>query len=249
MLKLSTKDFLSNVFRFAANIYIFLFYLQCVLLAFLGLVSGQYRDDPKNVAILKEQRYQSGDGTFGATYSQEDGVQFKEESDAAGNRVGTYSYVDPNGQRRTITYTAGKQGFQATGDGIPQAPPTQLPVAPQPLYKPLPQYNSPDYQEPQYRRQSQPEPRYQSQPQQQYQPPPQQYQPQPRPQQQYQPPPQQYQSQPQQQYQPPQQQYQPPQQQYQPSYTTTPAPHRFYPPGKLSLNRSPDGFSYSFQKS
>ncbi|KAI4458032.1 cuticle protein [Holotrichia oblita] len=229
-----------------------LFYLQCSLLALIGLVSAQYNsNDPRNVAILKEQRYLSGDGTFGATYSQEDGVQFKEESDAAGNRVGTYSYVDPNGQRRTVSYTAGKHGFQATGDGIPEAPPTQLPVAPQPLYKPLPQYNSPDYQEPQYR----PQPQYESQQQPQYQPPPQQqYQSQP----QYQPPQQQYQA-PQQQYQPPQQQYQPPQQQYQPqaqyqppqqpSYTTTPAPHRFYPPGKLSLNRSPDGFSYSFQKS
>ncbi|GJQ81568.1 hypothetical protein Trydic_g9945 [Trypoxylus dichotomus] len=230
-------------------------YKICVLVVLLGAVSAQYHNnnnnnnnDNRNIAILKEQRYLSGDGTFGATYSQEDGVQFKEESDASGNRVGTYSYVDPNGQRRTITYTAGKQGFQATGDGIPQAPPTQLPVAPQPLYKPLPEYNPPDYQEPEYRPQPQQQPQYQPPPQQyqpqpQYQPPPQQYRPQPQPQPQYQPPPQpQYQP-------PPQPQYQPPPQEYQPSYSTTPAPHRFYPPGKLSLNRSPDGFSYSFQKS
>jgi hypothetical protein len=31
-------------------------------------------------------------------------------------------------------------------------------------------------------------------------------------------------------------------------YETTPSPHRFYPPGKLNLNRTPDGFSYTFNK-
>lgn len=32
-----------------------------------------------------------------------------------------------------------------------------------------------------------------------------------------------------------------------PQYTTQ-NPHRFQPPGKLSLNRTPDGYSYSFNK-
>lgn len=30
---------------------------------------------------------------------------------------------------------------------------------------------------------------------------------------------------------------------------TTPSPNRFFPPGKLSLNRTPDGYSFSFNKS
>jgi len=56
--------------------------------------------------------------------------------------------------------------------------------------------------------------------------------------------------QPQQQYKQPQQQQQQQQQYQQPKhYETTPNPHRFQPPGKLSLNRTPDGFSYSFNKS
>lgn len=33
-----------------------------------------------------------------------------------------------------------------------------------------------------------------------------------------------------------------------PAQFTTPAPHRFQPPGKLSLSRTPDGFSYTFNK-
>lgn len=201
-------------------------------------VFGQaYQGDPRTAAILAEQRYLSGDGKFGAQYSQEDGVEFKEDSDPDGTRRGSYSYVDPNGQRHTISYTAGKNGFEATGDGIPQALPTSLPQAPQPQYTPLPQYNPPEYNN---RAQYQPQSQYRPQPQ------PQQYQPQPQydPQPQYRPQPQQ-----QQQYQPqPQYRPQPQQQQPQPYYTTTQAPHRFYPPGKLSLNRSPDGFSYSFKK-
>ena len=38
-----------------------------------------------------------------------------------------------------------------------------------------------------------------------------------------------------------------PQPQYR-EYETTQSPHRFLPPGKLSLNRTPDGFSYTFNK-
>lgn len=73
--------------------------------------NGQYQS-PQQAAILSDARYLAGDGTFGAAYSQEDGVEFKEESDVYGNRRGSYSYVDPTGQRRTVTYTAGKNGFQ-----------------------------------------------------------------------------------------------------------------------------------------
>lgn len=75
--------------------------------------NGQYQP-PQQAAILSDARYLAGDGTFGAAYSQEDGVEFKEESDVYGNRRGSYSYVDPTGQRRTVTYTAGKNGFQVS---------------------------------------------------------------------------------------------------------------------------------------
>lgn len=73
-------------------------------------VQGQYNSDPKTAAIISEQRYLSGDGKFGAAYTQEDGTDFKEETDSDGSRRGSYSYIDPNGQKRTISYTAGKNG-------------------------------------------------------------------------------------------------------------------------------------------
>lgn len=84
--------------------------LSCAIV--LARCQGDYLRDSQNAAILKDSRYLSGDGTFGASYSQEDGVEFKEESDEYGNRRGSYSYVDPTGQRRTVTYTAGVNGFQ-----------------------------------------------------------------------------------------------------------------------------------------
>ncbi|CAK9829911.1 Pupal cuticle protein Edg-78E [Anthophora retusa] len=227
--------------------------LFCTIASILCQSSNSQYQSPQQAAILSDARYLAGDGTFGAAYSQEDGVEFKEESDVYGNRRGSYSYVDPTGQRRTVSYTAGKDGFQASGDGIP-VPPPQAP--PQPEYVPLPQYNPPDYQPPrynppaqQYQRQSQPvyeqpepqpQPAYQPQPQPAYQPQPQ-YQPRP------QPPPPEIQSIPSYN---PRPQYQPsarPLPQY--NAITTPPPRRFYPPGKLSFNRTPDGYSYTFSKS
>ncbi|XP_076287744.1 cuticular protein 19 [Lasioglossum baleicum] len=224
-------------------------FLFCgVVLTFCQLSNGQYQS-PQQAAILSDARYLAGDGTFGAAYSQEDGVEFKEESDVYGNRRGSYSYVDPTGQRRTVTYTAGKNGFQATGDGIP-VPPPQVP--PQPEYEPLPQYNPPDYQPPSYNPPAQ----------QQYQrpsPPVYEPQPQPRPQSIYQPEPR-YPYRPQPPPSPPEiepipsyssrPRYQPPPRPL-PQYNeiTTPPPRRFYPPGKLNFNRTPDGYSYTFSKS
>ncbi|XP_011163140.1 early nodulin-75 [Solenopsis invicta] len=120
-----------------------------ILLGIIISVSCQtpHYQSPHHAAILSDARYLAGDGTFGAAYSQEDGVEFKEESDVDGNRRGSYSYIDPTGQRRTVIYTAGKNGFQAIGDHIPSAPPQ---VPPQPEYVPLAQYNPPDYQPPSY---------------------------------------------------------------------------------------------------
>lgn len=86
--------------------------MQIILSAIVAVATsqGQYNNNPKTAAILSEQRYLSGNGQFGAAYTQEDGTDFKEETDADGTRHGSYSYIDPTGQKRTISYTAGKNG-------------------------------------------------------------------------------------------------------------------------------------------
>ena len=86
------------------------FNLKILLSTLVLAATAQFNRDPKTAAILTEQRYLSGDGKFGAAYTQEDGTDFKEETDADGTRRGSYSYVDPSGQRRTVSYVAGKNG-------------------------------------------------------------------------------------------------------------------------------------------
>lgn len=85
-------------------------FFQVLLSACVVLAASQQYKDPKTAAILSEQRYLSG-SQFGATYDTEDGTNFKEETDADGTRHGSYSYIDPSGQKRTISYTAGKNGW------------------------------------------------------------------------------------------------------------------------------------------
>jgi hypothetical protein len=240
-------------------------YKYVLLSVLIATVTCQYNQNSKTAAIISEQRYLSGDGKFGAAYTQEDGINFKEETDADGTRHGSYSYVDPNGQRKTISYTAGKFGFQASGDHLPVAPPAPPQPVPTPGYQPIPRYQAPvGPASPtqgfagEYEGEGQYDPRHndpdfegnklpggnhaQQLPAAHYQystaAPPQynNYQHNTPQYNHYQPP------------QQPQQHYQQPQQQYQQPYDTTPNPHRFLPPGKLQLNRTPDGFSYSFNK-
>lgn len=101
--------------------------------------------DPKSAKILKEQRFNTGDGRFGSAFAQEDGVVFREETSSDGERIGQYSYIDLDGKTITVKYTAGKDGFRIiegahvpTGaNGLNSAPfdPNQAavaaPVAPQ----------------------------------------------------------------------------------------------------------------------
>jgi len=102
--------------------------------------------DPKNAKILKEQRFNAGDGRTGAAFATEDGHLFREETDAQGNRIGQYSYIGDNGQVFTVKYSAGKDGFRilegdhirATGqDAAAFDPQAEQPI-PAPIAAPIP---------------------------------------------------------------------------------------------------------------
>merc|ERR1712209_19868 len=81
---------------------------------------GQFVD-PKNAKILKEQRFNAGDGRHGAAFAQQDGTVFREESTADGERIGQYPYIDQDGNTITVRYTAGKDGFRILeGAHIPE---------------------------------------------------------------------------------------------------------------------------------
>merc|ERR1712133_348088 len=129
----------SNMFKFVIS--------SCLAAAALS----QYVD-PEKAKILKEQRFNAGDGRFGAAYAQEDGTVFREESGAGGERIGQYSYVDQNGKTITVKYSAGVDGFKILeGNHVPNGANGQNSAA-----------HDPNYREPDYNQQ-------QAQPQQSYQ--------------------------------------------------------------------------------
>merc|ERR1712128_226414 len=68
--------------------------------------------EPQKAKILKEQRFNAGDGRHGSAFAQEDGTLFREETTADGERIGQYSYIDNDGKTITVRYTAGKDGFR-----------------------------------------------------------------------------------------------------------------------------------------
>merc|ERR1712117_501726 len=72
----------------------------------------QFNGDSSLARILQEQRFNMGDGKFGAAYAQEDGVAFKEESTGNNERIGQYSYIDENGNTIVVKYSAGVNGFR-----------------------------------------------------------------------------------------------------------------------------------------
>merc|ERR1712066_1043678 len=93
--------------------------LRFIAISCLVAVCAAQTIDPKDAKILKEQRFNSGDGRTGSAFATEDGKIFREETNAQGERIGQYSYIDENGKTITVKYTAGKDGFRILeGDHI-----------------------------------------------------------------------------------------------------------------------------------
>lgn len=93
-----------------------------------------------------------GTGGYNFNYNTEDeGAHSRSESGSNGVISGSYSYKDPNGNVRAVSYTAGPDGFNPSGDiGVdkktaeeaariaalaPKAPEAPAPVAPVPAWQ------------------------------------------------------------------------------------------------------------------
>ncbi|MCF6780148.1 chitin-binding domain-containing protein, partial [Corynebacterium sp. MC-21] len=68
-----------------------------------------------SVAMAADVSMNVAGSAYNFGYNTGDG-QSRIESGSAGNVAGSYSYIDANGDPRTVHYTAGPQGFQASGD-------------------------------------------------------------------------------------------------------------------------------------
>lgn len=138
--------------------------------------------DAKNAKILKEQRFDAGDGRFGAAFAAEDGTVFREETTSDGERIGQYSYIGQDGNTITVRYSAGKDGFRILegahipegANGLQSAPfdpnfaeteEPQQSVEQQPQQQQIPQQQAAPVRQQQFR----PQPQQQFRPQQQQQ--------------------------------------------------------------------------------
>ncbi|XP_055918038.1 endocuticle structural glycoprotein SgAbd-4 [Eupeodes corollae] len=93
----------------------------------------QHRDTTTWIPILKYNKEQSEDGSYKTEYETGNNIQHEETgflkdfSDLHPNGVlvqhGQYSYESPDGNIVSVQYTADENGFRATGDHIPTAPP------------------------------------------------------------------------------------------------------------------------------
>ncbi|KAG7301220.1 hypothetical protein JYU34_014108 [Plutella xylostella] len=78
----------------------------------------------RNAAILRQDMQNDGEN-FAYSFETENGI-YAEESGVATNGVeaqGAYSYTGDDGQVYSVRYTADQNGFVATGDHLPTAPP------------------------------------------------------------------------------------------------------------------------------
>lgn len=79
------------------------------------------------VPILKQINKINDDGSYTYGFESADGSFRIETRDASGNVKGKYGYMDETGQLKTVQYTSGNSGFEATGDHFPE-PVRALPV-------------------------------------------------------------------------------------------------------------------------
>jgi hypothetical protein len=62
------------------------------------------------------------DGSFKYAFAADNGLQQGETISPDGTRLGSYSYVDPNGNKISVKYSAGRDGFRILeGDHVPKA--------------------------------------------------------------------------------------------------------------------------------
>ncbi|XP_066250408.1 pupal cuticle protein 36-like [Euwallacea similis] len=89
-----------------------------------GASSGSSSRRP--IAILKFNTDNNGEGSYKYNYETANRISAEEQGEARGDGTktrGSYSYISPEGERISITYTADENGFVPQGSHIPTPPP------------------------------------------------------------------------------------------------------------------------------
>lgn len=110
-----------------------------VLTCAIAATCGQQVDD-RDAKIIKEQRFNAGDGRAGSAFATENEIVFREETALDGSRIGQYSYIGDDGKTYTVKYSAGKEGFRILdGAHIPSGGQDAAPFVSEDYDEPIPQ--------------------------------------------------------------------------------------------------------------
>ena len=91
------------------------------------------------VPAAVSSQYHAQDEIGSYSYGYADGLSTKHESkNAYGGTVGSYSYVDANGQTQTVSYVADAAGFRVKATNLPVAPEANLEAPTHSLVGPAP---------------------------------------------------------------------------------------------------------------
>ncbi|XP_076055209.1 cuticle protein AMP1A-like [Oratosquilla oratoria] len=89
--------------------------------------------DKLPVAVLHDERVAPEVGAYSTDVQLDNGISISESGSpgSAGqtNVQGSYSYVDEHGEEIVVHYSAGEDGFVATGNHLPVPPPAPAHVA------------------------------------------------------------------------------------------------------------------------
>ncbi|XP_012267393.2 cuticle protein CP14.6-like [Athalia rosae] len=106
--------------------------LVIALFALATVASAAPLDNTTPIPILRQaQDGPNPDGSYSFNYETANGIQAQEEGyqenagtpEEANSVRGGYSYTGPDGIPISVTYVAGKNGFEPKGDHFPTPPP------------------------------------------------------------------------------------------------------------------------------
>ncbi|XP_019876047.1 larval cuticle protein LCP-22-like [Aethina tumida] len=82
---------------------------------------------PQQIRILRQESDISPDGSYRYAYETENGIAAQEQGVGAQSAQGNFAWTSPEGVPVAIQYVADENGYQPSGDAIPQPPP--IPIA------------------------------------------------------------------------------------------------------------------------